>query len=98
LNKLLWIFHRQHSEHHGVQRAKDGCVRPDAERQCQHSCGREARIFEEHAKAITKVIKHSDEWLVASGEFLPQAVQHPLKFFDLCQALLRFLLTAEVQV
>jgi hypothetical protein len=35
---------------------------------------------------------------VASGEFLPQAVQHPLKFFDLRQGLIRLLLTAEVQV
>ena len=40
----------------------------------------------------------SDEWLVASGKFLPQAVQHPLKFFDLRQGLIPLLLAAEVQV
>ena len=34
---------------------------------------------------------------MASGEFLPQAVQHPLKFFDLRQGLIRLLRT-EVQV
>src|SRR2546425_6495297 len=79
---LVGLLVGKHTKQDCIHHAEDGCIGTDAQSQGQRRHRRKSWALEQHPKTVAKIIKHSDEWLVASGEFLPQAVQHPLKFFD----------------
>jgi hypothetical protein len=57
--QLLGIFDRQHFEQHRVKHAENRRVRPDAEREREHSHGGEAGILEELAEGEAKVVHSS---------------------------------------
>src|SRR5580765_721037 len=64
-HKLIWVFHRQAAQGHGVKQLKDGGVGADTEGERENGDGGKCRIQPQDAKSITKVAiqarKHSAE-------------------------------------
>ena len=53
--KLLGPFNRKGLQQHFVCQRKNGCVCPDAKRECQNHNGSKARLLNNHPKCITNV-------------------------------------------
>src|SRR5437867_2060340 len=54
--KLPWVLYGQGAQHDRINHGKNGGVRADAQRQCDHGHGAEAEVLAQHAQPITQVL------------------------------------------
>ena len=58
-DQFLRTSHRQQPQHHLINEAENRCVRPDAERKCEHGHGGEAGILQQLAESEFEIIHNA---------------------------------------